>query len=309
MDENDLKILEILNEDSRTPYDLIGKRVNLTGNAVRTRVVRMIDDGVIDNFVFKIRPEIFGISTCYVSFVYPQKLNAAEIINKKLDHDPHYDEVLTGIDGTTIIHVMGEGENGLAKAIDNLKSKLSDIEFDYVIRRYMPPYEEAKLNNSLLKVISCLIRDVRMSVAELARECNMTSKSVKYYLEQISEQKIGRFSANYQPYKVSRRYFVNIFISKPDTDYIHFANMFDALKKDLKGLIFNDYLLVDPPGIFCDVTTESLEEIDQIEQKIMSFLKDNYIFVKMFPSRAVYRNNLVNKLIREKIKKLETVIE
>ena len=81
MDENDLKILEILSEDSRTPYDVIGKKVDLTGNAVRTRVIRMIEDGVVEQFIFKIHPDVFDIKNCYVYFKYPQSANIAENIN------------------------------------------------------------------------------------------------------------------------------------------------------------------------------------------------------------------------------------
>jgi hypothetical protein len=93
-------------------------------------------------------------------------------------------------------------------------------------------------------------------------------------------------------------------------DYIQFANLFEGLKKDINSnsAIFKDYLLVDPPGIFCDITVESLEEIDIIEKRIIHFLKDDYSFSKMFPSRVIFRKqNLVYEIIRKKISELETV--
>ena len=90
-------------------------------------------------------------------------------------------------------------------------------------------------------------------------------------------------------------------------DYIQFANLFEGLKKDINSAIFKDYLLVDPPGIFCDITVESLEEIDLIERRIIHFLKEDYHYEKMFPSRAIFRNNLVYEIIRKKISELETV--
>ena len=113
MDELDLQILEILDQNSRTPYDEIGKQVGLTGNAIRTRVVRLIEDEVIDDFAFKVNPEVFGIQTCYVKFQCPRKIKAAELIDQQLGKDSRYPEILTGIDGTTIVHVYGVGEEGL----------------------------------------------------------------------------------------------------------------------------------------------------------------------------------------------------
>jgi len=316
MDENDLKILEILDEDSRTPYDLIGKRVNLTGNAVRTRVIRMIEDGVIERFIFKIHPSIFDIDNCFVYFQYPQSANIAEIINKKLGHDPHYCEIISGYDpsyagtdGSVIIYIMGQGKEDLDQQVEKLKRKIDNVQDFLVIKRYTPPVERIKINNSLLKVIYALILDVRTSIANLARDCKMTSKSVKYYLEQITRFKIGRFSINTQPNKISQRIFINLYISKENMDYIRFEQLFDSILQQLKSVIFNNQLLVDPPGVYCEVTTESLEEIDQIEHHIRSFMKDDYTFKKMFPSKIIYRNNLIQKIVQDRIDTLERLTD
>ena len=308
MDENDLKILEILDTDSRTPYDLIGKKVDLTGNAVRTRVIRMIEEGVIEQFIFKIHPSVFEVESCFVYFQYLQSANIAEIIHKKLGNDPHYCEVISGYDpsyagsdGSVIVYVMGRGKDDLEKHVEKLKRKISDVSEFLVIKRYTTPIEKVKINNSLLKIISALISDVRMSVANLARICKMTSKSVKYYLEQIKRYKIGRYSINTQPNKISQRIFINLYISKESTDYIRFEQLFENILRKIKSSIYNNQLLVDPPGVYCEITAESLEEIDRIEHTIRSFMEDNYTFKKMFPSKIIYRPNLIEKIVQDRM--------
>lgn len=302
MDDLDLKILTILDENARVPYDLVGKRVGLTGNAVRTRTIRMLKDGVIEKFVLKLQPEVFGVQTCYVYFVHPDKLNAAKIINETLgDDDPRFGEILTGVDGSILIKVFGKNTKDIEIAKDYLKELFDIDKFDVTINRYKPPIKEQNVNNSVLKVINFLLEDVRMSVANLARNCKATSKSIKYYLAQIKDNKLGRFSIHTQPYKISQKIFIILYISKANTDYINFSTLFDSLKHDLKSVIFNDYLLVDPPGIFCELITESIAEIDEIEEKVQKFLKDDYLLFKTFPSRCIYRDNLVNKIIRDKI--------
>jgi DNA-binding Lrp family transcriptional regulator len=267
--------------------------------------MKMVEEGVIENFVFKINPEVFGVQTCYVRFICPQKFKCAEHLNVMLGADPRFTEIMTGTDGTTIIHVFGQGEQ-LNNAIEFLKKKLKDFTGDpLIIKRYKPPFKEGKINNSLLKVINCLIEDVRMPIADIAAKCNMTSKSVKYYIDQIESLNIGRFSINLQPYKISKRIFVSIFLSKPNTDYIHFSSLFDKIKtEELKKVIVKDYLLVEPPGIFLNLTVESLEEIDIIEKNIHDFFKENYSFWKMFPSRTIYRNSLIHQIIKDRISNL-----
>ena len=129
MDVNDLKILELLDKNSRLPYDSIGKAINLTGNAVRSRVVQMINDKVIEKFVFKIQSEIFGIKTSYVKFSYPEKTNLADVIEKRIGYDIRYSEIITGIDGEVVIKVNDLGNKNLQIAIEDLKKKLKDFQF------------------------------------------------------------------------------------------------------------------------------------------------------------------------------------
>ncbi len=311
VDSIDMKILKILNQNARTPYDKVGqliseKKTGLTGNAVRTRVMRMIKECVIQNFIFKMHPGVFNVSTCYAHFQYSNPID--DIINK-IGNDPRFSEIITGIDGTTIIQIYGYNESDLLENIEELQKTLN-LEFENIFKRHISTFKEVQINNSLMKVINCLIKDVRMTIANLAKECNMTSKSIKYYLSEIESKKIGRYSLNYQPYKASKRIFVNFFVGKRDTDHIHIASIFELLKKELREFIFQENLIVDPPGIFTYFTTESTEEIDLIEQKISSFLKEEegYILYKFIPSKVYYRDNLIHDIVKNRMIELEKSI-
>jgi DNA-binding Lrp family transcriptional regulator len=60
LDKIDLKIINSLIGDCRSPYRNIAERVGITPNAVKTRVNKMISQGIIQNFVVRINPVIFG---------------------------------------------------------------------------------------------------------------------------------------------------------------------------------------------------------------------------------------------------------
>ncbi len=55
MDEIDLKLLELLKEDGRASYIDLGKQLNLSEAAVRRRVKKLVDDGVIKKFTIEIK--------------------------------------------------------------------------------------------------------------------------------------------------------------------------------------------------------------------------------------------------------------
>jgi len=55
MDEIDLKLLELLKEDGRASYIDLGKQLNLSEAAVRRRVKKLVDDGIIKKFTIEIK--------------------------------------------------------------------------------------------------------------------------------------------------------------------------------------------------------------------------------------------------------------
>jgi len=61
MDDLDMKILEILKGDSRTKYVKIAKAVGITEGAVRRRVKKMVEQGIIRRFTMETTAEVEGI--------------------------------------------------------------------------------------------------------------------------------------------------------------------------------------------------------------------------------------------------------
>jgi len=61
MDEVDLEVLKILKKNARTKYVDIAKSVGLTEGAVRRRVKRLTEEGVIKRFTVETTAEFEGI--------------------------------------------------------------------------------------------------------------------------------------------------------------------------------------------------------------------------------------------------------
>ena len=61
MDDINLKILEMLRQDSRTKFVKIAEFVGLTEGAVRKRVKKMLNEGTIMKFTIETKAEVEGI--------------------------------------------------------------------------------------------------------------------------------------------------------------------------------------------------------------------------------------------------------
>ncbi len=63
MDEKDLKILKILEDNARTPFNRIAKELNISEGTVRKRVLKMENEGVIRRYAVDIDPKKLGYKT------------------------------------------------------------------------------------------------------------------------------------------------------------------------------------------------------------------------------------------------------
>jgi len=63
MDEKDRKIIEILEEDARTPFTDIAKMLNVSEATVRKRIARLERGGVIRRYTIEVDPVKLGYTT------------------------------------------------------------------------------------------------------------------------------------------------------------------------------------------------------------------------------------------------------
>lgn len=76
LDEINQKILKLLSENSRMSYVEIGKRVNLSRVAVKSRMENLEDEGIIEGYSIIVNPEKVGrmISAYFDIETKPRKL-------------------------------------------------------------------------------------------------------------------------------------------------------------------------------------------------------------------------------------------
>jgi Lrp/AsnC family transcriptional regulator for asnA, asnC and gidA len=63
LDETDREILRILQEDARTPFSEIARRIDMSSATVHDRVGRLEEAGVIEGYHAKVDPQAVGLGT------------------------------------------------------------------------------------------------------------------------------------------------------------------------------------------------------------------------------------------------------
>ncbi len=66
VDETDVRILEILENDARTPWRRIAKMLGLSEATIYLRVNKMINEGIIEGFRVSLRVEKLGLTSVLI---------------------------------------------------------------------------------------------------------------------------------------------------------------------------------------------------------------------------------------------------
>ena len=63
LDKTDIRILKLLANDSRISYAEIAREVHLSRMAVRERVMKMLEEGIIERFTVQLNSKKVGLNT------------------------------------------------------------------------------------------------------------------------------------------------------------------------------------------------------------------------------------------------------
>lgn len=133
-DEIDLAILSELKENSKLTFKEIGEKLHLTGQAVGTRVTKLIDSGIIEKFTIDINKENIGINNISYIKIYMNSNNHEKVkmlINK-------YSEVTEcykiSSDCCYLLKVESSDNNFLNKLLDEI-TKFANYQVSMVLNK------------------------------------------------------------------------------------------------------------------------------------------------------------------------------
>lgn len=128
LDETDERILAELTDNARATFAEIGEKVNLSAPAVKRRVDRMLDTGVIKGFTTVIDRNALGWNTeAYVQVYCHGRISPAEL-RAAWEGIPEIVSAAT-VTGTSdaILHVLARDMQHLETALERIRSS-ADIE-------------------------------------------------------------------------------------------------------------------------------------------------------------------------------------
>jgi DNA-binding Lrp family transcriptional regulator len=122
MDDIDRRIVALLQENARRSFQDIGERVALSAPAVKRRVDRLEDEGVITGYGAAIDPAKFGWHThAFVELYCEGRMSGGEILGAVKGHPEVVGAYTVAGAGSAILHVRAEDTKHLEEALERIR--------------------------------------------------------------------------------------------------------------------------------------------------------------------------------------------
>ena len=124
LDDTDRKVLELLGRDGRASYAEIGLLVNLSATAVKRRVDRLRERGVVRGFTVVLDPDLLGWHTEAFVEVYCRERTSPEEILALLRQFPEVVAAwtVTG-DADALVHLRASDTGHLEAVIERIRKE------------------------------------------------------------------------------------------------------------------------------------------------------------------------------------------
>ena len=197
LDNFDMKILGILTVNCRTPDRQIGKKVGLSGVAVKSRITKMIKSGIIQNFTIKIEPPSLGYGVIYL--VVPSDDEVGIVKKLKLIGEPFF--VVPCLGDITACGIVVEKD--LEQKTELIKNLISNARIILTLNAQNSGFR-ADLTKTDFKILEQLLRNPREKIDILAESTGLSTKTVTRTIEKFEVNPAIQFTIIYDPRKLEK---------------------------------------------------------------------------------------------------------
>lgn len=190
-----MKILSCLLDNCREPDRQIGRKIGISGSAVRTRIKKMEKNGIIEKFTLKIEPPLLGYGLFYIVI---SGRNIDEIFDQvKLVGEPFLLAPCVG--GITVCGIVVK-EN-IENKINIAKNMMRDVRLLSIFEAEKPDLQTS-LTKTDLTIVNELLKNPREKIENIARKTKLSTKTITRCINKLEKSNQVQFTVVYNPKKI-----------------------------------------------------------------------------------------------------------
>ncbi|MFQ5782375.1 MAG: AsnC family transcriptional regulator [Nitrosopumilus sp.] len=256
MDNLDMQILSRLLNNCRESDRQIGIELGISGGAVRARIRKMEEKKIIEEFSIKVEPPVLGYGILW--FVVSGE-NTSDILEQvSLVGEPYI--VVPCIGGITVCSIVVK-EN-FEQKIELANKLMKDVRVLSIFEAENPGCD-TNLTKTDLEILQELIKDPREKIEKIARNVDMSTKTVTRCLDKLHKNEGIQFTLIYDPKKIED------FIPHAILTWIE-GNLKETLE-NLNNTFSESYMqipFIAKNQIVLFMYSESIFDMDELTQKV-----------------------------------------
>jgi DNA-binding Lrp family transcriptional regulator len=286
MDNLDMSILSRLLNNCRESDRQIGIELGISGGAVRARIKKMESNKVIEKFLVKVEPPVLGNGVLY--FVV-----SGENMDEVLEQISLVGEaflVAPCIGGVTVCSIVIK-EN-LKQKIELANKLMKDVRVLSIFEAENPGFNSS-FTKTDLEILEELIKDPRQKIEKIAKNTNMSTKTITRCIEKFQKNDGIQFTLIYDPKRIEN-FIPHAILAWIDGD----------LKETLKIMnnVFSKSYLQIPfiakNQIVLLMYSENIFKMDELTQKVRMIknVKSADLFI---PKKIMFYNKWLERAIMD----------
>jgi DNA-binding Lrp family transcriptional regulator len=286
MDILDMNILNRLLNNCRESDRQIGNDLGISGGAVRARIQKMKKNKVIEKFFIKVEPPVLGNGVLY--FIVTGE-NMDEVLEQiSLVGEPFL--VVPCIGGVTICSIVIK-EN-LDQKIELAKKLMKDVRVLSIFEAENPGFNSS-FTKTDFKILEELIKDPRQKIEKIAKNTNMSTKTITRCIDKFQKNDGIQFTLIYNPKRIEN------FIPHAILTWID-GNLKETLEI-MDNVFSKSYLqipLIAKNQIVLLMYSENVFKMDELTQKVRTIknVKSADLFI---PKKIMFYNKWLEKAITD----------
>ena len=190
-----MQILSRLLNNCRESDRQIGKELGVSGGAVKSRIRKMQEAGVIEYFALKIEPPVLGYGVFYV-VVTGRDFNAI-LEQVKLVGDPFL--IVPCVGGVTVCGIVVKED--VQQKIELAKNLMRDVRVLTIFEAENPGVN-SNLTKTDLMIINELMKEPRQKIETIAKATELSTKTITRSIEKLQNDDAIQFTLVYEPTKI-----------------------------------------------------------------------------------------------------------
>ncbi len=267
MDETDLELSLLLMENSRLPYRELADEVDLSVNAVHSRVQNMLDMHIIQEFYAKISLRAFKGVTVVSVEGQSETGNVEELIERVGENGDTF-KVISASGNYLYVHGLLRDVSEMTDYVEYIKkeAEIKDPDIFMPNMKDFKPLDDFEYSKLDYQIIHSMHKDSRRALSEVAEELNVSAKTVRRRINRMEKAGAVDFNIKVRPTQSSDFISFFEFTTKPDYDR---KRVKSRLRKKYYPKIYAVFAGSNVPNkLVANVWTKSLDEIHNLKDDL-----------------------------------------